>query len=262
VSGNHSYFSYAISSLYENQEIAQYLPDVERLSFGVLLGGLLVVGGRALSRRISTQEGQAAAIIPEKRLSAFSVTEAFLEGCAKFYDTVLGEQERQHGGRRRVHLPFILSIFLFVLIANLIGLIPGMPSVTNTVWVNVGMALVVFVYFNVQGFKAHGVAGYLKHFCGPIVLLAPFMFVLEIFSICLRVLTLNLRLYWNIKADHVVVSTFTDLLPPGIPVVFYVMGTFVCFMQAFIFSTLTMVYILLATQHDEEHAEGHTAKGH
>jgi F-type H+-transporting ATPase subunit a len=255
VSGNHSYFSYAISSLYENHEIAQYLPDVERLSVGVLLGGLMIVGGRALSRRISTKEGQAAAIIPESKLSVFSVTEAFLEGCAKFYDTVLGDPGRKH-------LPFILSIFLFVLISNLLGLIPGMPSVTNTVWVNVGMALVVFVYFNVQGFKAHGVAGYLKHFCGPIALLAPFMFVLEIFSICLRVLTLNLRLYWNIKADHVVVSTFTDLLPPGVPVVFYVMGTFVCFMQAFIFSTLTMVYILLATQHDEEHAEGHAAKGH
>jgi F-type H+-transporting ATPase subunit a len=84
--------------------------------------------------------------------------------------------------------------------------------------------------------------------------MAPFMFVLEIFSISLRILTLNLRLYWNIKADHVVVSTFTDLLGHGLPAGFYVMGTFVSFMQAFVFTTLTMVYILLASQHDEEEA--------
>jgi len=250
VSGNHSYFSYAIGSLYEKHEIAAYLPDVERLSVGVLIGGLMVLAGSKLVGRISSEEGRKASIIPEKKLSTFSLTEAFIEGCIKFYDSVLGDPGRKH-------LAFILSLFLFILLSNLLGLVPGMPAVTNTVWVNVGIAIVVFVYFNVQGFKSHGVGNYLKHFCGPVIWLAPFMFVLEIFSISLRVLTLNLRLYWNIKADHVVVSTFTDLLPPGIPVVFYVMGTFVCFMQAFIFSTLTMVYILLATQHDEEHSHGH-----
>jgi len=250
VSGNHSYFSYAIGSLYEKHEIAAYLPDVERLSVGVLIGGLMVLAGSKLVGRISSEEGRKASIIPEKKLSTFSLTEAFIEGCIKFYDSVLGDPGRKH-------LAFILSLFLFILLSNLLGLVPGMPAVTNTVWVNVGIAIVVFVSFNVQGFKSHGVGNYLKHFCGPVIWLAPFMFVLEIFSISLRVLTLNLRLYWNIKADHVVVSTFTDLLPPGIPVVFYVMGTFVCFMQAFIFSTLTMVYILLATQHDEEHSHGH-----
>ena len=78
------------------------------------------------------------------------------------------------------------------------------------------------------------------------------MFVIEILSVSMRVLTLNLRLYWNMTADHTVLSIFTDLTKFIVPVVFYGLGTFVCFMQAFVFSTLTMVYILLATQHEEE----------
>jgi F-type H+-transporting ATPase subunit a len=66
------------------------------------------------------------------------------------------------------------------------------------------------------------------------------------------VVTLNLRLYWNITADHMVLEIFTGMLGPVMPVLLYVLGTFVSFMQAFIFTTLTMVYILLATQHEEE----------
>ena len=149
-------------------------------------------------------------------------------------------------------MPFTASLFLFLLAANLLGLVPGMPAITTTVWVNVGMALVVFLYFNYLGIKEHGLLSYLKHFCGPVWLLAWFIFPLEIFSTCLRVLTLNLRLYWNINADHEVLNIFTNLIGP-FAAPFYVMGVFVCFMQAFIFTTLTMVYILLATQHEEGH---------
>lgn len=250
--GHYTYLSYPLSSLYSNPELAPYAPDIERFSFGLFLGVVLVVGGTILARRLKSSSGVQSAIVPEGKVTGFSFFDLFVEGAAKYYDSVLGGPNA--GDPARKHFPFVFSVFLFLLTANLLGLVPGMPAVTNTVWVNVGMALVVFFYFNAQGLKAHGVGGYLKHFCGPILLLAPFMFVLEIFSICLRVLTLNLRLYWNIKADHVVLSTFTDLLGYVSPVVFYVMGTFVCFMQAFIFSTLTMVYILLASQHDEEHA--------
>ncbi len=247
MAGHHTYFSYPISSLYHDTEISSVLPDVERFAFVAFVCTALLFIGLRLSRRLKTKEGRQNEVIPQSSLNPFSLFEASVEMFAKFYDTVLGG----HDGRR--HLPFVFSVFILIFTLNLLGLIPGFPSGTNTVWFNVGVALVVFGYFNTVGVKEQGLGGYLKHFCGPILLLAPFMFVLEIFSICLRVLTLNLRLYWNIKADHDVVSVFTDLLPPGIPVIFYLLGTFVCFMQAFIFSTLTMVYILLASHHEEEH---------
>ena len=79
------------------------------------------------------------------------------------------------------------------------------------------------------------------------------LFGVEILSVLLRVLTLNLRLYWNINADHMVLSIFNDMAGGLFGSVFYGLGTFVSFMQAFIFTVLTMVYILLATQHEEEH---------
>lgn len=220
-------------------------PDVQRFASGILLGGALIALSSAVKWRLASPYAVEAAIIPKRRASFFGIADVFVEGFVKFYDSILGDEGRKH-------LSFVGSIFIFILLSNFLGLVPGMPVITNTVWINVGLAITVFIYFNYQGIKEHGLAGYLKHFCGPVLIFAPFMFVLEMFSLHLRILTLNLRLYWNIKADHIVLGIFTDLLGAGIPAVFYVLGTFVCFMQAFIFTTLSMVYILLATQHEEE----------
>ena len=218
----------------------------QKFAMALALGGGLYLFGKSLSARLATPKQIEDAIIPAERVTALGIFDAFIETFRGFYDGILGKNSRQH-------LPVVAAVFLFILLANLIGLIPGMPSITTTVWVNVAMALVVFIYFNWQGIKANGLIGYLKHFCGPVAILAPVVFFLEILSTCIRLLTLNLRLYWNITADHIVLGTFTDLLPPLFPVVFYAMGTFVSFMQAFVFTVLTMIYILLATQHEEEH---------
>jgi F-type H+-transporting ATPase subunit a len=233
--------------------------DIQKALVASAIGIGLIYFGRSAASKITSMALSAAApqsmptssiVIPEKRISLFGAFDFFVEAFAKYQDSVLGRDGRKY-------LPFTATIFLFIFLCNLIGLVPGMPSPTTTVWVNLAMALVVFFYFNYLGVKENGVVGYLKHFCGPIAVLAPLMFVIEILSVSLRVLTLNLRLYWNITADHIVVGIFTDLTKVGIPVVFYALGTFVCFMQAFVFTTLTMVYILLATQHEEgEHEEG------
>lgn len=253
-----TYFSYPLSGLYHSESFAQFAPQIERFAFGAVLAAGLVVIGKLLASKVAlpssgeftnTSEIDNPAmvgIVPSARMSLAGIADAFLELFTKIYDSFLGDPERRH-------LSFVFSVFVFLLFSNLLGLIPGMPAITNTVWVNVALALVVFIYFNVQGIKENGVVGYLKHFCGPFWWLAPFFFAIEILSTCLRILTLNLRLYWNIKADHMVLDVFTDLLGFGVPVVFYLLGTFVCLMQAFIFTALTMVYILLATQHGDEH---------
>ena len=93
---------------------------------------------------------------------------------------------------------------------------------------------------------------------GPVWNLAPLIFVIEIISHCVRPLSLALRLRGNMYGDHLVLSIFSDLVPLGVPVIFLFIGLFVCFVQAFVFSLLSMVYISLATEHhDHDEAEAH-----
>ncbi|NMC64226.1 MAG: F0F1 ATP synthase subunit A [SAR324 cluster bacterium] len=225
-------------------------PDLQKFVGGIAIGGVLLGLGVRAASRIKQPESLQDAIIPPKGFSLSAVFDFFIEAFIKYYDSILGKE-------RREFLPFCASVFFFVLTTNLLGLVPGMPAPTTTVWVNVGMALVVFVSFNWIGVKEQGLFGYLKHFCGglhywPMILVGIIVFVLEILSNCIRILTLNMRLYWNISADHIVLGIFTDLTKFVVPIVFYAMGTFVCFMQAFVFSTLTMIYILFVLHHEEE----------
>ena len=221
--------------------------DFQKLSLAVIVAVSLVALGKILGSKLKTQEQVEAAVIPHKKMSLFGFFDFFVESFIRFQDGILGKENRRF-------FTFTASVFIFLLASNLIGLVPGMPAITTTVWVNVGVVFCVFIFFNMQGIRENGVVGYLKHFCGPIVWLAPIIFPLEILSTVLRLLTLNLRLYWNITADHTVLGAFTELTKVIVPCVFYAMGTFVAFMQAFVFTTLTMIYILLAVQHEaEEH---------
>jgi len=81
-------------------------------------------------------------------------------------------------------------------------------------------------------------------------LLAPLMLLVEIFSHAFRPISLGIRLFANMFADHQVVNIFTDLTKVGVPVIFYLLGTFVSVVQAFVFTMLTAIYIALAISHD------------
>jgi F-type H+-transporting ATPase subunit a len=198
----------------------------------------------------SIEELERLKVIPISQVTLFSVADLVIEGFIKFQDSVLG-------GRKRDFLPLFGTYFFVILIANFFGLIPGMPPITSKVSVTAGLALSSFIYFNYSGIREHGVGSYLKHFAGPklsawFFLISAIIFVIEISGAFLRILTLNLRLYWNINADHSVVSALTELFGIG-AIVVYPLGAFVCLMQAFVFTTLSMVYVLLATAHSEEH---------
>jgi F-type H+-transporting ATPase subunit a len=227
----------------------------------IALGSVLVLFGKFVTRKVSTSSADGSHLIPEQGLTLAGVFEVFMEQFVAFHDSVVGKEGRKY-------IPITSSIFLFVFIANMLGLVPGMPAITTTVWVNVAIALIVFAYFNWEGIKANGVLGYLLHFTGgvigkdkpkniliyiPVVALALLIFSIEILSTGLRIVTLNLRLYWNISADHIMLGTFSEMVPQLMPVVLYALGTFVCFMQAFVFTLLTMIYIMLAVQHSDEH---------
>lgn len=228
-------------------------PEAQKLLTAVAVGGAMIAGGYKAAKAIETPEGRKEHIIPSKKISFFGVVDFAAERFIQFQDQVMGKEHRSHA-------PFIVSLFFFIFFMNLLGVFPGMPAATTSIWVNLGMAISVFLYFNYQGIREQGFWHYVAHFAGPVWWLALFMFPLEIFSLCLRVFTLNLRLYWNISGDHTVMGIMHDLLgwfavPFASPI--FLLAFFVSFMQAFVFTVLTMVYIVLAVQHDESHDEEH-----
>jgi F-type H+-transporting ATPase subunit a len=216
---------------------------VTALAIGSALLFLGAQSANILARRrrsLGVEQG----VVPEKKITISGLFDFFAETFVAFQDSVLGKENRKF-------LPLTATVFLYVFVLNIIGLIPGMPAATTTVWTTVPVALLIFISFNYYGIKEHGLVNYMKHFAGPVWWLAWFILPLELFGTVLRILTLNLRLYWNITADHVVLGIMSDLVPFIVPIIFYALGTFVCFMQAFVPTVLTMIYIMLATQHEE-----------
>jgi F-type H+-transporting ATPase subunit a len=117
--------------------------------------------------------------------------------------------------------------------------------------VPLGLALISFFYYNGAGMRAQGPVGYLKHFAGPVMFLAPFMFPLEIISHCVRPVSLTIRLFANMFAGEEVTLKFLSIVPVGIPVIFMALHVFVALLQAFIFTVLSMVYVSVAVAHEE-----------
>lgn len=154
-----------------------------------------------------------------------------------------------HGYKPRV--AFFAGIFLFIVCSNLLGVIPTFESPTMYYYVPCGAALVTFLYYNGQGIKEQGILGHLKHFAGPIWVLAWFMFPLEIVSHFIRPVSLTIRLFANMLAGEQVTVGFLSMVPYVVPVVFMGLHVFVSFVQAFIFMMLGMVYVGESVAHEE-----------
>lgn len=205
----------------------------------VLATALILV--LSVAGRIALGNGEAA-IQPASRLSLKGFFEAFTEFMDGMINMVLGH----HG---RPYLPVFGAIFFYIIFNNLLGLLPGMASATSNINSALAIGLFSFVLYNVEGFKHAGPA-YLKHFMGPVWWLAWLMLPIELISNLVRPLSLGIRLSVNMMADHTVLGTFIDLTKVVIPVIFYGMGTFVSFVQAFVFTMLSMVYVMMATADD------------
>ncbi len=219
--------------------------DWEYFAIGVsVMGVILLLGVRA---RSALQQDNA--IVPDEGLTARNLFELLVEGISSLGENVIG-----HGSARFV--PILATFFIFIVLSNLIGLVPGFTPPTSDFDITFALGVVSLLVFNYYGFKIQGV-GYLKHFVGPIAALAPLMIILEIISVILvRPASLGLRLFGNMFGDHLVLEIFTGLTKVGVPVVFYMLGTLVSVIQAFVFTLLSTIYIALAVaHHDEEHVE-------
>ncbi|MCL2127991.1 MAG: F0F1 ATP synthase subunit A [Treponema sp.] len=192
-----------------------------------------VVGSRKISEMV----------VPEPRFTLrnfFELILGFLSGLA---EDIIGHQYKKY-------LPLLASCFFFILFMNLLGLIPGFLPPTQKMNITVGLALVTFLSTHYFGVRENGLA-YFKHFLGPVWWMAPIMLPIEIISHLARPLSLSLRLFGNITGDHAVVAGFMMLIPVVVPSVFLGLGLFVSFMQAFIFTVLSMIYISGAVAHEE-----------
>jgi F-type H+-transporting ATPase subunit a len=203
------------------------------IAMEILVAVVIVVAFAWLRPRLSVDR-------PGKVQHCFEVTYLFLRGTA---EDVLGPPSH-------AYMAYFGTIFIFILFSNLLGVIPTFESPTMFAAVPLGCALATFFYYNLMGFREHGVGRYLKHFAGPMPLLAPLMVPIELISHMSRPLSLTIRLYANMYAGEQVTLAFIGLVPLVIPVAFMGLHVFVAFLQAFVFMLLTMVYVAGAVEHE------------
>jgi F-type H+-transporting ATPase subunit a len=210
-------------------------------------------------------------VVPAAELGSRNITELLVQLVVSQSDAIIGKAGRKY-------VPFFGTFFFFILLSNLMGLLPGFAPPTGNLNTTLGLALCSFIGYNFIGIREQGGA-YFKHFIGPMTSLpgkgiasklaflpvmlisVAFFFILELFSHGFRPVSLSLRLFGNMMGDHEVIGAFISLTKLVVPVAFYAMGTLVSVIQAFVFTLLSMIYVALALQgHDQEHgSEAHQA---
>lgn len=187
-------------------------------------------------------------VVPDAKLTLRNSLEVFVEWFIGFIEGVLGP-----GGRRYLHV--YATFFVFILSANLLGLLPGFAPPTSDFNITFALGVLSLIFYVSYGLRQNGVA-YLRHHLGPILWLAPLMLPLEIADNLIRPVSLGLRLFGNMTGDHLVLEIFTDLTKLVVPVAFYILGAFVSLVQAFVFTMLSLVYLSLAIADHGHHGEG------
>jgi len=165
-------------------------------------------------------------------------------------DSMISQQGLEvigHGYERYTN--YLVTLGIFILTCNMIGLIPGFEAPTAVPSVPLGCAVVTWIYYHMHGIRQNGPA-YIKHFLGPVWWLAPLMFVIEIASHLARILSLTVRLFANMFAGDMVTLVFFSLFPLAIPVAFMLLHVGVSFIQTYIFVLLATVYIGEAVAHE------------
>lgn len=207
--------------------------------------GLLILAGLSVRRAVA---GENAGVVPEEGVSVRNVIEVIIQALGDLGETTIGDEWRRY-------FPVVGTIFFFVLVSNLMSLVPGMLGSTSDANVTFAWAIISFVVYNFVGIRQHGWK-YIYQFMGPAMwqpeiggkhyhvrVLSPIFLPLEIVLHLARILTLGVRLLANMFADHKVVVIWLGLFPFVVPAVFMGLGVLVSFLQAFVFALLTMIYI-------------------
>lgn len=164
------------------------------------------------------------------------------------------------------HLPVVATFGILILISNLMGQFPLFMSPTAAVSVTFALGIASFVYYNYVGIRENGLLGYIRHFAGPhlpwyFFLITGLIFCIELISNSIRPFTLGVRLFANMFSDEQVFVQITNLYPPFtqilVPLLLTVLGVFVAFVQAFVFTLLSLIYLgEVSHGHGDHHGEG------
>jgi len=210
---------------------------------------VLVFAFRA-NRQLAVARAAGTELVPDEKFTARNAAELFVGFIRSLGEGVLGERASRYTS-------LFGTFFLFILISNFLGLIPGFSPPTSNFQTTLALGFASFVSFNYIGIRDQGLLKYLAHFAGPIWWLAILMFPLELVGTLVRPFSLGLRLFGNMTGDHLVLEIFTGLTKIGIPIIFYFFGTLVSVLQAFVFTLLTIIYVSLSVGHDYHHAHHH-----
>jgi F-type H+-transporting ATPase subunit a len=194
----------------------------------------IVAGVVVLRRRLSVES-------PGKFQQVMEVAVQFTQDMC---EEIIG-----HGSGRYVAM--LVTLGIFILLCNLVGLIPTLQTPTSHIQVTLGCAVAAFLYYNFHGLRQHGVIGYLRHLCGPMLYIAIIMFPVEVVGNLGRLLSLSVRLYANMMVGDLLEVVMGTLIPLVWPAIFMGLHVFVSFLQAYIFMLLPAVYISMAVS--EEH---------
>ncbi len=209
-------------------------------TLGALLATVILTATGLMYRAaVNRSQGNFA---PEGRVSVRFMVESCLE-------PMYGLAKESAGDLANQYFPLLGGIFLYILVNNLMGLVPGFPPATESMDTNVAMGIIVFLAYNFAGIREHG-AGYIKHFLGPVAFIAPLFFCIELVSHGSRPLSLGLRLAGNIYGDHTLLSVFTSLTYLIFPAGLMFFGLLVAVVQSYVFALLTSIYLSMALSHD------------
>ena len=228
------------------QQLEQMIHVSWVIQAALFAGFLLVVAGLMVRRSIAATGG---GVLPDEGVTLRNMLEVLVEWLA-------GMARDRMGPDWRRYFPIVGTMFFFILVANLMGLVPGLAGATSDINTTAAWAVIAWLLYTWIGIATHK-HKYITKFMGPafgerhIRWGAPFFFILELPLDLARMLTLALRLLANMFADHTVVAVWLSLIPIGVPAVFMGLGLVIAFLQAFVFALLTMIYIGLAL--DEPH---------
>lgn len=214
----------------------------------IFSSAIFILGGLLFRLRTKSVEDS---LVPDQGISFRNLVEAVGEFIYTLAKNTMGDKDAKR------YFPLLVFYFMFIFFNNLLGLIPGFMSPTGNFNTTISLGVFIFIFYNIEGIRAQGLVGHIKHFAGPIIYMAPLIFVIEIVSHLMRPFVLGLRLWGNMLGDHAVLGIFSDLVPYIIPIPFYCLGIFVCFMQAFVFTLLPMIYISMAVETHDHEEHGH-----
>lgn len=216
----------------------------------VFMGIIVFVLALGLGISVYRATRKKSAMIPPRRFTPVTFMEVLSEAVLGLMEGLMGEKNA------RKFFPLIGGLAVFILLSNMLGMIPGLLPPTDTLNTTLGLGVVVFVATHYFGLRAHGFA-YFKHFLGPIIKwyalpLMLLMLLIETISHLVRPLSLAIRLMGNIMGDHKVLGIFLGFGVLLVPLPVMALGLLVAVVQTLVFCLLSMVYIALAVEESEE----------